>query len=108
MAEEHQFSLLSFAHLTYDEPPCEHNAAAEMLEWLQAHDVPALDLQYQIDEVLLATTGRSFNLKDYGKSDLVVSPSNTHPSAKQHKRIAETLYQQLLDSGEIQRLIDLP
>tara|TARA_R110002073_G_scaffold27566_6_gene88783 strand:- start:3436 stop:4596 length:1161 start_codon:yes stop_codon:yes gene_type:complete len=108
MAEEHQFSLLSFAHLTYDEPPCEHNAAGEMLEWLQAHDVPALDLQYQIDEVLLETTGRAFNLKDYGQSDLVVSPSNTHPSAKQHLRIAETLYQQMLDSGEIQRLIDLP
>ena len=58
-----------------------------------------------LDQALFAETGKPFREGVYKHSSLVVSRFNLHPSASQHKLIAQKCFEHLEESGTLNRLM---
>lgn len=88
LADQHRFRVLVFT--TY-----EYRFTEDMLAAARERGFPTVSLMDELLAVLHREGAKGFDEDSYRRSSLVVSPSNGHPSALQHRMAAERLYREL-------------
>ena len=93
------------ASITYSDHGHEANRASQILAACEELGFSVLDMQPYLDRALFAETGKPFREGVYKHSSLVVSRFNLHPSASQHRLIAQKCFEHLEESGTLNRLM---
>ena len=98
MSEENGFEVVVVANLEVD-------LAGQMLDEARQRGFATVSVMKDLQDYIRNHYHEEFTLDRYCRSELVVNKENVHPSAFQHRMIAERLLREMSRSGMVDRLL---